>query len=184
MRIAVTGTHGTGKTTLVEAFVEAQPHFAHAQEAYWEMAEQGVPFASAPSIDDLAAQLEHSVGAILGAAGETEMIFDRCPLDYIAYLEVLGEGEGIDWTPTGKLLTRIEAALAALDLVAWLPISEPDAIAARIAYPGLRRAVDARLTEIVRDDALGLLARGPRVIEIGGTPAARLAHLIRASTGG
>jgi hypothetical protein len=148
------------------------------------MAEQGVRFSNEPSIDDLAAQLEYSVGTILDAASEPDMIFDRCPLDLIAYLEVLGESEDVDWTPSGKLLAKIEAALATLDLIVWLPLTRPDEIATRIERPDLRRAVDARLAEILRDDLLGLLEHGPRVIEITGPRGARVALLIRAAAGG
>ena len=60
MRIAVTGTHGSGKTTLIDDFLAANRHYAHRQEPYWELAQRGVPFADGPSIDDLAEQLGQS----------------------------------------------------------------------------------------------------------------------------
>ncbi|SDB08356.1 hypothetical protein SAMN02982931_00707 [Bauldia litoralis] len=138
-------------------------------------------FPDAPTIDSFAEQLEHSVRVILGSTSEADMIFDRCPLDFIAYLEVLGEKEGVEWAPSGKLLARIEAALSTLDLIAWLPLSQPDEIKATIEYPKLRRAVDARLAGILRDDDLGLLEQGPRIVEIGGSRPARLARLVQAS---
>ena len=88
-------------------------------------------------------------------------MFDRCPLDLIAYLEVLGEAEGTDWTPTGTLLAEIEASLRTLDLIVLVPVSSPDDIQKAIERPRLRRAVDARLKQIVRDDTLGLMADVP-----------------------
>ncbi|MEQ9692511.1 MAG: AAA family ATPase [Bauldia litoralis] len=179
--MAVTGTHGSGKTTLVEDFLDTHRHYEHAQEPYWDLAEQGVAFPDAPTIDGFTEQLEHSVRVILGSASEADMIFDRCPLDFIAYLEVLGEKEGVEWTPSGKLLARIEAALSTLDLIAWLPLSQPDEIRETIDYPKLRQAVDTRLAGILRDDDLGLLEQGPRIVEIGGSRPARLARLVEAS---
>lgn len=138
-------------------------------------------FPDAPTIDSFAEQLEHSVRVILGSTSEADMIFDRCPLDFIAYLEVLGEKEGVEWTPSGKLLARIEGALATLDLIAWLPLSQPDEIRETIDYPKLRQAVDTRLAGVLRDDDLGLLEQGPRVVEIGGSRPARVARLVQAS---
>jgi broad-specificity NMP kinase len=32
MRVAVTGTHGVGKTTLIDDFLALRPHYEHAQE--------------------------------------------------------------------------------------------------------------------------------------------------------
>jgi hypothetical protein len=185
MRIAVTGTHGSGKTTLIEDFLDGHRHYEHVQEPYWELAQPGMPFADGPSPDDLAEQLEQSTRLILASAGEANVIFDRCPLDFIAYLEVVSEEEeGADWTPPGKLLAKIEAALATLDLIVLLPLANPDEIAIEIEYPELRLAVDERLKLILREDVLGLIENGPRVIEISGPRSTRLAQLIRASAAG
>jgi hypothetical protein len=130
-------------------------------------------------VDGLADQLQQSARLIL-AATDRDMIFDRCPLDFIAYLDVVSEEEGDEWTPSGKLLARIEAALATLDLIVFLPLSRPDEITTEIEYPTLRRAVDERLKLILREDALGLLEDGPRIIEISGPRSARLAQLAAA----
>jgi hypothetical protein len=186
MRIAVTGTHGSGKTTLIDDFMDRHRHYEHAQEPYWELAQQGMPFANGPTTDDLAEQLEQSARMILATASEPDVIFDRCPLDFIAYLEVVSEEEDgeDDWTPSGKLLAKIEAALATLDLIVLLPLSAPDEITVEIEYPKLRRAVDERLKLILREDVLGLLENGPRVIEISGPRDARLAQLTQAASAG
>lgn len=46
MRIAVTGTHGSGKTTLIDDFVAAHPAYEHEQKPYWALAQhEGTPFA-------------------------------------------------------------------------------------------------------------------------------------------
>jgi hypothetical protein len=168
MRIAVTGAHGTGKTTLIDDFSDARRGYEREQEPYWSLAQQGVPFADGVSLPDLEQQLEASVGLILARAADPDVIFDRCPIDFIAYLEIVAEAEGGEWTPTGRLLGRIERALAALDLVVFLPLSQPDEIAATIEFPRLRKQVDRRLKAILRDDALGLLDGGPRVLELRG----------------
>ncbi len=176
MRIAVTGAHGTGKTTLIEDFAAAHPAYQHVQEPYWELAQQGTPFADGATAD-LEEQLRQSCALILGTPG-ADVIFDRCPLDFIAYLDVVGPKEGFEWTPDGKLLVQIEKALATLDLIAFLPITGPDEIAVAIELPKLRARVDARLKRMLRDDELELLGEGrPRLVELRGKPAARLNQL-------
>jgi GTPase SAR1 family protein len=176
MRIAVVGTHGSGKTTLVEDFVAAMPGYEAVPEPYWLLAQQGVVFADGPDVAGLEEQLKQSCALIL-AASEADLVFDRCPLDLIAYLEVVSAAEGFEWSPDGKLLKRIEDSLATLDLVAFVPLQRPDEITVAIEYPKLRTRVDARLKTMLREDDLGLLADGPPVIEITGTRQQRVARL-------
>jgi GTPase SAR1 family protein len=182
MRIAVTGAHGTGKTTLIEDFLDVQRHYEHVQEPYLELPQNGLPFADGPSAPDLLDQLEQSAQLILATIPTSDVIFDRSPLDYIAYLEIVSEREGIDWSPPGKLLAKIEKALASLDLIVLVPLTVPDEITTEIEYPKLRRAVNARLQSIVLEDTLGLLADGPPTIEISGTRRDRVEKLIHAQS--
>jgi len=182
MRIAVTGPHGSGKSTLVADFCAAYPGYEAVAEPYWLLAQQGVVFADGPTVADLEEQLKQSCALIL-ATDEADVVFDRCPLDFLAYLEVVGAAEGFEWEPDGRLLGRIEKALARLDLVAFVPLRRPDEIAVTIEYPRLRTRVDARLKTMLREDDLGLLADGPRVVEVTGTPAERVARLAAAVAG-
>lgn len=168
MRIAVTGTHGSGKTTLIEDFAAANPHYEPVPEPYWLLAQQGTVFADGPTVADLEEQLRQSCTLLLGTS-ESDVIFDRCPLDFLAYLEVVSAAEGFEWTPDGKLLSRIEKALATLDLIVFVPLTQPDEVKVAIEYPKLRARVDARLKTMLREDELGLLEHGPRVVEVTGT---------------
>ncbi|MCX8567628.1 AAA family ATPase [Aminobacter sp. MET-1] len=177
MRIAVTGTHGSGKTTLIDDFIAAYPGYEHEQEPYWALAQLGTPFADGATSADLEEQLDQSCGMILASTASPDIVYDRCPLDFIAYLEVVAVQEGFEWTPSGKLLGRIEKALGSLDLVVFLPLSRPDEIDVAIELPRLRSKVDARLKAIIRDDELGLLEDGPNIIELRGTRSERLALL-------
>lgn len=184
MRIAVTGAHGTGKSTLIGDFTDLHPSYEHRQEPYWELAQQGVVFADGPVVADLIEQLEQSCRLVLESAGEPDVIFDRCPIDLIAYLEVVSAREGEEWSPTGRQLTSIEKALRALELIVFVPITQPDEIATKIEFPKLRRAVDNRLRRILLEDELGLLAGGPRVAEVTGTRDRRVAVLDALAGGG
>jgi hypothetical protein len=161
MRIAVTGTHGSGKTTLIDDFTALRPDYDRELEPYWALAQDGIPFADGVSQPALEQQIEASTAMILARADSPRVIFDRCPLDFIAYLEIVGEGEGHEWEPTGKLLGKIERSLACLDLIVFLPLSQPDEIATRIEFPALRQKVDTRLKRIMRPDQLDMLVSPP-----------------------
>lgn len=176
MRIAVSGTHSTGKTTLIGDFVNQYPHYETVHEPYWELVQLGTVFAAQPSIEDFELQLEHGIAGSL-RNGSMDVLFDRCPLDLIAYLEVLSEQEGQEWLPSGKMLQNIETVLSALDLIVFLPITGPD-LPGRIAeYRGLRRAVDDRLKEFLHEDSLGLLGNFPKIAELEGSRIERVKQL-------
>jgi hypothetical protein len=174
MRIAVTGTHGTGKTTFIDDFTAAHRGYESVAEPYWLLEQQGVPFSDGATIPDLEKQLAESCKLILGHAGR-DVIFDRCPLDFLAYLEVVSAGEGFEWLPGGRELANIGKALATLDAVLFVPLTSPDDIQVQIELPRLRSRVDRRLKTMLREDDLGLLHDGPPVVEIAGSRAQRVA---------
>jgi hypothetical protein len=177
MRIAITGTHGVGKTTLIGDAIAALPGYEAVPEPYWLLSDEGMAFADGAGIGDLEQQLARSCTLLLERATGPDLVFDRCPLDFLAYLDVVSAAEGFEWLPGGRLLGRIEKAVASLDRVVFVPLRQPDEIAVAIEQPKLRRRVDARLRAMLREDDLGLLAGGPGVVEIFGTPARRLSRL-------
>lgn len=181
MRIAVTGTHGVGKSTLIEDFVAGYPRYAHVQEPYWELAQRGVSFADGATTADLEEQLGQSCAMIV-ATPVSEVIFDRSPLDFVAYLEVVSREEGFEWEPDGKMLRQIEKAVGSLDLLAFVPLTSPDEIEVSIEHPKLRMRVDRRLKALIRNDEMELLGDKPRVVEIGGTRPVRVRQLASALT--
>ena len=170
MRIAVTGTHGTGKTTLIEDFAALKPDYNPVPEPYFELLQRGHSFSDPPSIDDFSSQLDQNVRTILETNSDDKVLFDRCPFDLIAYLEVLSEQVGEEWVPSGRLLQRIEVALQSLDLVVFLPIGSPDLTVRNAEMHQLRRAVDEQLKQILYEDSLGLIAEAPAILELSGSP--------------
>jgi broad-specificity NMP kinase len=53
MRIAVTGTHGIGKTTFIDDLAAAYPGYECVAEPYWLLDQQGLPFSDGATIADL-----------------------------------------------------------------------------------------------------------------------------------
>src|ERR1041384_2990821 len=84
MRIAFSGSHRVGKTTLVERVAERLPQYETVDEPYYLLEEDGYEAAEVPTIEDFEAQLVRSFAA-LGEPGR-DVLFDRCPVDVLAYL--------------------------------------------------------------------------------------------------
>jgi hypothetical protein len=61
MRIAVSGTHRAGKSTLVEELANHLPKHVMVDEPYHLMVEDGYEFSHPPSLEDFEAQLERSL---------------------------------------------------------------------------------------------------------------------------
>jgi hypothetical protein len=86
MRVAVSGAHRTGKSTLIAAFLAQRPQYAHEPEAYEDLADDIALLAfEGPDIEGLAALLVHTVSTIGGHGPGAAVIFERSPVDYLAY---------------------------------------------------------------------------------------------------
>ncbi|MBX3209370.1 MAG: ATP-binding protein [Labilithrix sp.] len=154
MRIAFSGSHRVGKSTLVEEIADALPRYATVEEPYYLLEEDGYECGDPPSREDFEAQLERSLDAL--EEGQPKVLFDRCPADVLAYL--LTHEDAASFDPE-EWLERTRDAMQTLDLVVFVPIEEVD----RIPVPShedreLRSAVDDKLRELLLDDSLGFEA--------------------------
>lgn len=173
MRIAVSGTHCSGKTTLVEDFLERHPEYTHEPEPY-ELAEaQGAGFSAELTAADVWQQLEISVERLSAYAPGSNVIAERCPIDFLAYLEALNVLRRED---TSRMLNAarecMSRGMASIDLLIVLPLTD-EIEAPEDEDPKLRAAMNRSLLEIVEDDLPPTL----RSIEIAGTPEERIATL-------
>ena len=177
MRIAVTGTHGVGKTTLAEDLATSGSEFNLVPEPYLVF-QNDATFIDGTNTQDLEEQLDQSCDLILESSDEKDNVFDRCPIDFLAYLDVAAKSEGFEWTPSSKQLARIQRTVEALDLVVFVPLLEDDEITVPIEYPKLRRQVDRRLKSILHDDEFGFLESGLRQLEVFGPREKRVATVL------
>lgn len=173
MRIAVSGSHRTGKSTLVAELAELMPSYASVDEPYRLMEEDGHEFSHPPSIEDFEAQLERSLEELAGA--RDEVVFDRCPADLLAYIAAHDDADSFDlqhWLP------RVRDAVESLDVIVFVPIQDRDAITVSASSDDgdLRTAVDEKLKEILVDDVYQL---GLNVIEVTGDWESRAERVLR-----
>ena len=182
MKIAISGTHCCGKSTLIEEFLRRHPSFAHEPEPYTVLEEDyGEVFAAEPSLDDFYRQLEFNAARLRGYPSGQQVIYERSPADFLAYMLAL-----IDLGRERQASRVVESALELsrdaiqlLDLIVFLPL-EDDAgiISTHSEDPELRQAVDCRLAGILNNDDLQLFGtRRPEVVEARGSTAQRLQTL-------
>jgi predicted ATPase len=170
VRIAIAGTHAAGKSTLAADVARALPGYRVVEEAYYQLGAEGYLFADPPSLEDFEVQLQRSLLCVRDEQGD--VIFDRSPADYLAYLLAHREAERV---APAEWLRDISEAFATLDLIVFVPIERPDRIAAPPEELRLRRRVNRLLSEALVADDWGL---GGRVLTVRGAPAERATQVI------
>lgn len=173
MRIAVTGTHRVGKSTLIEALEERLEGYRTVDEPYLLLEEEGYAFASPPSLDDFLEQLRRSMELLEDVEGTRNVLLDRCPLDFLGYLLTHEDSEAFDLE---EWLGRIRSSLRTLALVVFVPIEAPD----RIQLPAheehaWREEVDEKLSWMLLDDPFEL---GVEVLTVQGSRTARVTQVL------
>jgi len=145
MKIALTGAHRVGKTTLAEKLQESLAGYELLKEPYYELEELGFACSEIPDTDDFIAQLEHSIKQI--PIDTDNVIFDRCPIDFLAYIHALDGSGNIQ-----SLYSKVESIMSDVDLLVFVPIEEPDLISCSESdLPELRYQVNEILNDWIRD---------------------------------
>lgn len=172
MRIVVSGTHASGKSSLVAAFAAVRRDFIVLDDPAKSFDEPGTDAGS------FLAQLRLSSARLLTRPPMPRLIAERGPLDFLAYLGALdllrrpSRAEAPE-----REVSRAVDALATLDLLVVLPLSTRDGIhVPDDEDPELREAMDEVLRELADDpDLVGDVP----VLELTGAPEERLSALER-----
>lgn len=166
MKIAFTGTHGVGKTTLAEKILESLPDYLLMPEPFIQLEEKGHSFSHPPQPEDFSKQLEYAIEQI--DIDELDVIFDRSPLDLLAYLYETGGPKA-----SQNFYTKVREAMNEIDLLVFVPIESPDVIdASGYEFPELRTKVDDLLHEWIDDFDM-------ETLRVSGTPRQREEQLLR-----
>ncbi len=173
MKIAISGTHCSGKTGLIEELSRELVTYEVVEEPYYLLEDEGHRFAATPCLEDFELQLDRSIQCIAGTRGDG--LFERCPVDFLAYLLAHRDVMSFD---VAAWLPRVGPAMAQLDLVVFVPVESPDRIQVPGSEAGLRRRVDRQLRRLYTDDPWEFRVR---ILEVTGTTRERarrvMAHL-------
>lgn len=161
MRVGISGTHGTGKTTLAGELCARLPGHVTADEPYYLLEEEGHEFGLPPSLEDYRALLARSVQSLTSPL--PGIVFDRTPLDYLAYMAAIG-ADPVEEADAAAL----ESAFASLDLlVITLITPETEQVLPAAEMPGLRSEMNDALVELFYADPLDAWEDVP-VVELDG----------------
>jgi len=145
MRIALSGAHRVGKTSLLERLSEELPDYELYAEPYFELEEAGAIFSEIPTTEDYLTQLLYSTKQI--EKSNENSLFDRCPLDFFAYILATDPSYSLQTT-----FARIQDSMQWIDLLVFVPIEEPDRIECPDSdLPELRNEVNEIISEFIND---------------------------------
>lgn len=174
MRIVVSGTHASGKSTLIADFAQRHPEFTALPDPFELLDEEW----DAPGAGMFVAQLRIAAERLRSDEFASPVIAERGPLDFLAYLLALQELDRE--TAADELIERARAitadAMSAVDLLVVLPLTGSGGIVAGAdEHLELRDLMNDLLLELI-DDA-ELIGPRARVVEIVGSRSERLARL-------
>lgn len=173
MRIVVSGTHASGKSTLISDFALRHPGYTVLADPFDSLDEASDSPGAAMFIAQLRITAER-----LREETAADLIAERGPIDFLAYVLALAELSGT--AADERLIERAYAmsadAMRRVDLLVVLPLSAGDGI--RIGaeeHPELRDAMNDVLLELLDDP--DLVGADVEAIEITGDPRTRIALL-------
>ena len=184
MRIAISGSHSLGKSTFVADFLKKHPDYAFEQEPYRALLHQHkILFAEDQRRCDINVQLDYCIGRVNSHPAGSNVIFDRCPVDYIPYADYTAHfgHTDIDQEFVQSLYSKIRASLVNLDLIVFTPISVEHPIELeddghRPIHHAYRNWVDAAFKKLYREQLHTIFPpnKQPKLIEIWGDRETRL----------
>lgn len=173
MRIVVSATHASGKSTLISDFVLRHPEFTALPDPF-ELVDED----DALGARLFASQLRIAAVRLTSEPGSTNVIAERGPLDFLAYLIALADLDGteLDEQFRERAMAHTAEALRTVDLLVVLPLTARDPIhVGADEHPRLRAAMNDVLLELVDDP--DLIDDNLTVAELTGTPLERVIKL-------
>jgi len=147
MRIAFSGTANSGKTTLVKSFLHTWDTYKTPKVTYRDHLEKtGVKHSSETTTETQTAVLDFLVDQVQGQKLGAKIVYDRCPLDAIAYTMWANE-KGIEGFTDEFVKNQIimsKEALRSLDIIFMTRFSDNFVV----VEDGTRDANSEYITEV------------------------------------
>ncbi len=193
MRIAISGSHSLGKSTLVWDWVKQHPQYMREEEPFRALDGEmyDIRFRQESNRLHNGIQMYYNASRVnLYSSINDCVIFDRAPVDYIAYSQYTADKAttDIDDAFVAAMVPRVRETLQRLDLVVFVPMTdrwpvelEDDGI--RPVDLPYRAEVDAIFKQIYRDERFSVMPEmnRPKLIELWGSREQRLERLQQAA---
>lgn len=176
-RIVVSGTHASGKSTLISDFVLRHPEFVVLPDPYDLVDDVD----GSLSANLFARQLRASADRLAAPQPRSHVIAERGPIDFLAYILAVAELTNLP-AQSGLVERAIEmtaAALESVDVLAVLPLSAGDPIhVSDEEHVLLRATMNDILLDLIDDP--DIVGDRLEMVELTGDPATRVGTLERA----
>jgi hypothetical protein len=193
MRIAISGSHSLGKSTVVNDWIEKHPYFMREEEPYRALDLYGpyqILFRDASTKLQNGIQMFYNISRVHRYASiSDDVIFDRGPVDYIAYSQYTANKgcSDIDDAFVETMVPAVRESLDHLDILAFVPMSEEwpvemESDGIRPVDHAYRDEVDAIFKQIYREGRFEVMPKNsrPHLVELWGPPHQRLEQLQQA----
>jgi len=190
MRIAISGSHSLGKSTLVNDWVAAHTCYTREEEPYRALGLHGpyeILFRDASTRMHNGIQLYYNISRIHRyGTPQDDVIFDRAPVDYLAYSQYTANcgTTDIDDAFVQSMVPAVRESLDHLDILAFVPCSEDWPVAMeedgiRPVDHAYRDEVDTIFKQIYREGRFDVMPgkNAPRLVELCGSREQRLEQL-------
>ena len=189
MRIAVSGSHSLGKSTLVWDWVKRHPSYRREEEPFRALDSEmyDIRFRQESNRLHNGLQMYYNASRVnLYSSINDCVIFDRAPVDYIAYSQYTADKKttDIDDALVNAMVPRVRETMQRLDLVVFVPMTdrwpvemEDDGI--RPIDAPYRAEVDAIFKQIYREERFAVMpvSNPPKLIELWGSREQRVERL-------
>ncbi len=179
-----------GKSTIVNDWIALHPEFTREEEPYRALGLHGpyeILFRDASTKLHNGIQLYYNISRVHRyAKSSDEVIFDRAPIDYLAYSQYTANKRttDIDDAFVESMVPSVRESLDRLDILAFVPKSaewpvEMESDGIRPIDHAYRDEVDAIFKQIYREGRYGAMPEGnrPHVVELSGPRQQRLEQL-------
>jgi len=193
MRIAISGSHSLGKSTVVNDWVAKHPGFTREEEPYRALSLHGpyeILFRHESTKLHNGIQLYYNISRVHRyCASSDDVIFDRAPVDYIAYSQYTANQGSSDINDAfvASMIPAVRESLDRLDILAFMPKSKEwpvqmQADGIRPIDHEYRDEVDAIFKQIYREGRFEVMPQKnpPHYVELFGARQQRLEQLQKA----
>jgi predicted ATPase len=125
MRISFSGCAGQGKSTLVKAFLRRWPMYTTPKETYRDIiVKEGLEHSSQTNEETQLHILNWMMEEQSKYGKDSNVVFDRCPLDNLAYT-LQGNIDGkISDEVVAATISFVKESMKELDIIFWMPYDE------------------------------------------------------------
>jgi len=188
MKIAITGTHCVGKSTLIKDFLKKWPNYITPEKSYRDfIKEKNIPHSKEGTEESQRLILDALFDQSQEYSKHDNVIFDRCVLDNLAYSSWLNLNEKVSDKFLDESRIMVREALKLIDVVFFIPLTRVSPIELkedelRDNDPTYREEIDNIFKIFVHsyrqgDGRVFAADDAPPIIEIFGKPQERIKML-------